>query len=88
MLILYMGICGTLVAYFFWMKGTQVIGPRKVTSLFNLIPVFTLLISMTMGVMPHLIQLVGIVLVTAGVVVANSYPHVKTHIQSLVKDQI
>ncbi|MGF1733240.1 DMT family transporter [Photobacterium kasasachensis] len=82
MIILYMGICGTLVAYYFWMQGTQVIGPRKVTSMFNLIPVFTLVISMALGTMPYLTQLVGIVLVTAGVVIANSNDRIKSFVQT------
>jgi len=72
-----MGILGTLVAYFLWMKATQTIGPQKVTSMFNLIPMFTLLISMSMGTQPHLIQLTGITCITVGVIFANAYPSLK-----------
>ncbi|QUM84825.1 DMT family transporter [Moritella sp. 28] len=76
-LLSYMGILGTLVAYFLWMKATQTIGPQKVTSMFNLIPMFTLLISMSMGTQPHLIQLTGITCITVGVIFANAYPSLK-----------
>ncbi|NRD75659.1 DMT family transporter [Shewanella sp. VB17] len=74
LLIIYMGIAGTLIAYYFWMKGSLILGPSRVTSLFNLIPVFTLLINMVLGVEVHWVQIIGIAFVCFGVFVGNKNP--------------
>lgn len=86
-LIVYMGLCGTLLAYYFWMKGAFVLGPHKVTSLFNTLPVFTLIISILAGTEAQWIQIVGIAFVGIGVFIGNAYPYVKQRLQSVQAKQ-
>ncbi|WP_221937457.1 DMT family transporter [Shewanella psychropiezotolerans] len=82
-LIVYMGLCGTLLAYYFWMKGAFVLGPHKVTSIFNIMPIFTLVISVLAGTQVQWIQVVGIALVGAGVLISNAYPYLKQRSKSV-----
>ncbi|NRB68295.1 MAG: DMT family transporter [Vibrio sp.] len=74
LLVLYMGLFGTLLSYYFWMKGAIVLGPKKTTSLFNALPVFSLLISLFMGATIFWIQLVGVAVVALGFFVGNISP--------------
>ncbi|UXI03913.1 DMT family transporter [Photobacterium sp. TY1-4] len=76
-LLVYMGLGGTLVAYYFWLKGARDLGPDRVTSLFNLMPVFTVLISISNGGRIEWTQAAGIVLVGCGVIIGNAYPVIK-----------
>jgi len=69
--LLYMSIFGSVLAYIFWLKGVQEIGPDKSAIAFNFVPVFTLLVSLILGVYPDGIQISGLVLVLAGVLAFN-----------------
>jgi drug/metabolite transporter (DMT)-like permease len=68
-ILLYMGSCGTMLAYIFWVQGVRHLGPDKTAVSFNIVPLFTLLVSMVMGTMPNTVQMAGIVLVLTGVVI-------------------
>ncbi|EKF73646.1 hypothetical protein A11A3_12425 [Alcanivorax hongdengensis A-11-3] len=70
-LLLYMAICGSVLAYVFWLKGVHAIGPDKAAIAFNLVPVFTLLVNLLLGTLPEAAQLAGLVMVLAGVLVFN-----------------
>lgn len=70
-LLLYMAICGSVLAYVFWLKGVHAIGPDKAAIAFNLVPVFTLLVNLLLGKLPEAAQLAGLVLVLVGVLVFN-----------------
>ena len=70
-LLLYMAICGSVLAYIFWLKGVHAIGPDKAAIAFNLVPVFTLLVNLLLGKPPEAAQLAGLVMVLAGVLVFN-----------------
>ncbi|WP_222428439.1 DMT family transporter [Thalassolituus sp. C2-1] len=70
-ILFYMGLCGSVLAYVFWLKGVQQLGPDKSAIAFNLVPVFTLLVSLILGVMPNALQVGGLVLVLCGVLVFN-----------------
>lgn len=67
LILLYMGVCGSVLAYIFWLKGVQQLGPDKSAIAFNLVPVFTLLASLMMGVIPSAFQILGLLLVFLGV---------------------
>lgn len=82
-LLIYMGLGGTLIAYYFWMKGAQQLGPDRVTSLFNLMPVFTVAISVLTGGDVGWIQIAGIFLVGCGILIGNAYPVLKQQLTAL-----
>jgi drug/metabolite transporter (DMT)-like permease len=58
----YMSICGTVLAYIFWLRGVHFLGPDKSAIAFNLVPVFTLIVSLALGTLPNAIQLAGMLL--------------------------
>lgn len=72
-ILFYMSICGTVLAYIFWLRGVHFLGPDKSAIAFNLVPVFTLLVSLAQGSLPNLLQLVGLILVLIGVVISSGW---------------
>jgi drug/metabolite transporter (DMT)-like permease len=68
-----MGVCGSVLAYIYWLKGVYFLGPEKSAIAFNLVPVFTLLVSLAFGSIPNLVQILGMVLVLAGVLVSSGW---------------
>lgn len=72
-ILFYMSICGTVLAYIFWLKGVQFLGPDKSAIAFNLVPVSTLLVSLALGSLPNAIQLIGMILVLIGVVTSSGW---------------
>lgn len=72
-LLLYMGVCGSFLAYIFWLKGVHALGPDKAAIAFNLVPVFTLLVNLLLGRLPSGTQVTGLVIVLAGVLVFNGW---------------
>ncbi|HSC67058.1 MAG TPA: DMT family transporter [Cellvibrio sp.] len=77
-ILFYMSICGTVLAYIFWLRGVHFLGPDKSAIAFNLVPVFTLLVSLALGSLPNLIQIAGMVLVLIGVVTSSGWRPKKT----------
>jgi drug/metabolite transporter (DMT)-like permease len=71
--LLYMGSCGTVLAYVFWIHGVQVLGPDKTAISFNLVPMFTLLVSIATGTLPNTAQMLGIVVVLLGVLINTGW---------------
>ena len=69
-ILLYMGVVSTVMAYRFWMRGAVELGPNNVMAFFNLMPVFTLLINFCLGHPPKGLQVIGIALVSSGVIVS------------------
>ena len=72
-ILIYMGVCGSVLAYIYWLKGVYFLGPDKSAIAFNLVPVFTLLVSLAFGAIPNLVQILGMVLVLAGVLVSSGW---------------
>jgi len=72
-ILMYMGICGSVLAYIYWLKGVYFLGPEKSAIAFNLVPVFTLLVSLAFGSIPNAVQILGMVLVLAGVLVSSGW---------------
>ncbi|ABM57610.1 DMT family transporter [Verminephrobacter eiseniae] len=68
---LWMGTAGSVLAYLFWNVGIAVRGPGKTSIFFNFVPVFALLIQLTMGIVPHAVQIIGIVITILGVFVGQ-----------------
>lgn len=69
----YMGLLGTVVAYYFWVKGCQVLGPERISVTTNLIPLFTLVISFILGQQIEPVQLIGTVIILLGVLFGSGY---------------
>ncbi|MBN7820846.1 DMT family transporter [Bowmanella yangjiangensis] len=73
LLLIYMGVFGTFVAYACWMKALQGIAPGRLSLCFNFVPVFTLLIGLAMGHYPNAAQLLGMLLVISGVLLGSGF---------------
>jgi len=72
-ILIYMGICGSVLAYIYWLKGVYFLGPEKSAIAFNLVPVFTLLVSLAFGSIPSIVQVLGMLLVLAGVLISSGW---------------
>lgn len=73
LILLYMGLFGTVLAYLFWLRGIQALGPQRAVLAFNLVPVFTLLINLASGQQPATEQFVGMALVIGGVAIGSGW---------------
>ncbi len=72
-ILMYMGVCGSVLAYIYWLKGVYFLGPEKSAIAFNLVPVFTLLVSLVFGSIPNIVQVLGMLLVLAGVLISSGW---------------
>lgn len=70
-ILIYMGLVGSVLAYLFWNVGIKELGAANTSLFFNFVPVFTLLLAFIMGTIPNLLQLAGAVLVISGVIYAT-----------------
>lgn len=73
LILLYMALCGTVLAYLFWLRGVQELGPQRAVIAFNLVPVFTLLINLALGQLPKGEQFIGMALVFLGVLISSGW---------------
>jgi len=73
LILAYMAVCGTVLAYVFWLQGVQALGPQRAAITFNLVPVSALLVNLAFGTPPQAEQCVGLLLVFAGVLVASGW---------------
>lgn len=72
-ILIYMGVCGSVLAYIYWLKGVYFLGPEKSAIAFNLVPVFTLLVSLAFGSIPNVVQFLGMLLVLVGVLISSGW---------------
>ena len=72
-ILMYMGVCGSVLAYIYWLKGVFFLGPDKSAIAFNLVPVFTLLVSLAFGSIPNSVQILGMLLVLGGVLISSGW---------------
>lgn len=70
-ILIYMGLVGSVLAYLFWNVGIKELGAANTSLFFNFVPVFTLLLAFIMGTIPNLLQLAGALLVISGVIYAT-----------------
>lgn len=73
LILIYMSVFGAVLAYIFWLRGVFYLGPDRSAIAFNLVPVFTLLVSLGMGEVPLLLQFVGLGLVLIGVFISSGW---------------
>lgn len=68
--ILFMSLLGTVLAFLFWNYGIANLGVVQTSIFFNLVPVFTVLVSIGFGQPVSLLQLIGGLLVIFGVLIS------------------
>lgn len=66
-----MALFGTVLAYLWWNDGLRTIGPARTSVFFDLVPIFTMLISIGMGEHVQLSQWAGALLVISGVLFSS-----------------
>lgn len=71
--LIYMALCGTVLAYIFWLRGVSELGPQRASIAFNLVPVSTLLVDLALGQRPSAVQIAGLLTVIAGVAIASGW---------------
>lgn len=65
--LLYMSLCGSVLAYLFWNYGITHLGAGTTSVFFNLVPVVTVLVAVIMGEPVTPIQIIGGLIVIFGV---------------------
>lgn len=71
LLLVYMAVCGSVLAYLFWNLGIKEIGAANTAVFFNLVPVFTMILSLCSGLEPNPLQISGALIVICGVILAT-----------------
>lgn len=69
--IVFMAIFGSVLAYLFWNYGIANLGAEQTAVYFNLVPVFTVVISISTGQPVSLLQIIGGLLVIFGVLIST-----------------
>ncbi|MGA9617683.1 DMT family transporter [Serratia proteamaculans] len=69
--VVYLALCGSLLAYLLWFNGLEKIGSVRTAIFFNLAPVFTMLVATLTGTAPNIWQLAGAAWVILGVLLAS-----------------
>lgn len=69
--VVYLALCGSLLAYLLWFNGLEKIGSVHTAIFFNLAPVFTMLVATLTGTAPNVWQLAGAAWVILGVLLAS-----------------
>ena len=69
----YSGLAALVIAYLFWYRGVRVLGPTRTAMYSNLQPVIALLVAwMAFGDRPGIVQITGVVIITAGLVMTRT----------------
>ncbi|WDR01766.1 EamA family transporter [Devosia algicola] len=71
LVVVYMALVGSVLAYIFWQVGIAVRGPAATSILFNLVPVSALVVAVFFGRVPAPPQLAGVAIAILGVVIAS-----------------
>jgi drug/metabolite transporter (DMT)-like permease len=70
--VLYISLCSTVLAYIFWNRGVQVLGPGRAGPFMYLMPVYTPVLGWVfLGESMEMFHVVGIVLIFAGILLAR-----------------
>jgi drug/metabolite transporter (DMT)-like permease len=68
--VLFMSLFGTVLAFLFWNYGIANLGVVQTSIFFNLVPVFTVLVSVGLGQPVSLLQIIGGLIVIFGVLIS------------------
>jgi drug/metabolite transporter (DMT)-like permease len=66
-----MALFGTVLAYLWWNNGIKTIGPAKTSVFFDLVPIFTMIIAVSLGERLLIAQLIGALFVITGVLFSS-----------------
>ncbi len=69
--LIYLGFFASGVAFLFWYQGVRALGAPRASVFINLVPVFTMMLSIGMGTWPHLYQWIGASVVLLGVYITS-----------------
>jgi drug/metabolite transporter (DMT)-like permease len=69
--VVFMAVFGSVLAYFWWNSGIAKIGAARTAVFFDLVPIWTMLIAVSVGEEVSSIQLLGSVLVISGVLFSS-----------------
>ncbi|MCD6048358.1 MAG: EamA/RhaT family transporter [Gammaproteobacteria bacterium] len=69
---LYMAVFGTVLAFLFWNYSVHHLGASNTAIFMNLMPVFTMLLSLALGTPVSLLQVLGGALVILGVLISSN----------------
>ena len=69
--LLFMGACGSVLAYIFWNRGIRAIGVADTSLFFHLVPVFAVLGSFAFGQTVTLAQILAGIVVITGVMISS-----------------
>lgn len=72
--LLYIGVLGTVAGYLLWLNGVRHLGSANAALFFNFVPVFAVLTAFLMGQAVSQLQVVGIIIVIAGLLLPR-LPH-------------
>ncbi|OOE92043.1 EamA family transporter [Salinivibrio sp. AR647] len=72
--LLYIGVLGTVAGYLLWLNGVRHLGSANAALFFNFVPVFAVLTAFLMGQAVSQIQVLGIAIVVAGLLLPR-LPH-------------
>lgn len=81
--LLYLAAFGSVIGYSLWFAAAQRIGSARTAIFFNLVPVFTMLVSTVLGTPPNLWQLVGAAAVLAGVAFVSGMVRIRPAARAL-----
>lgn len=66
--VVYIGLFGTVAGYLLWLDGIRKLGSATASLFFNFVPIFAMLTSFMLGQSVTTLQLVGVAIVIAGLV--------------------
>ena len=70
-LLLYISIFATVLGYLFWINGVKNLGAARTSVFYNLLPVFAAIVSYLFGQPLTLDQILGMVVVLAGLSISK-----------------
>jgi drug/metabolite transporter (DMT)-like permease len=71
LILLFLGLFGTVIPYLWWNQGVQKLGPAKAGIFMNLVPIFASVVSVLIGQSMSGSQIVGATLVIVGVLLTS-----------------
>lgn len=74
--VFYIGLFGTVAGYLLWLNGVKSLGAATASLFFNMVPIFSVLVSIVLGQTVTGIQLIGMVIVIVGLLLPKMLIHI------------
>ena len=85
--LIYMALFGSVLAYLFWNYGIAQLGAGPISIFFNLVPVFTVVISIVAGQSISLLQIIGGMVVIFGVLISVNFIKLPVYFKKLATNE-